>query len=144
MGLSVPAAHVVVFIALAGAGTIFAGALSETLRDTTHARDDALERQTAIANERFTLESDGYSETPDRTYANFTNEGGNAIPLSNVNVLVDGTLTTPETLLVFEVLENNTSTLWMPGETLAITTEGEGDASIALVGPQGVRDYRTP
>lgn len=144
MGLSVPAAHVVVFIALASAGTLFAGTLSDTLRDTTQAQDESFDRQTAIANERFSLGSDGYAEATDRVFANFTNDGGQEVSLSDVNVLVNGTLVDKEELTRFEVLENNASLLWMPGETLTIAADNHGDASVVLVGPHGVRAYRNP
>lgn len=158
MGLSVSAAHIVVFIALVSAGVVFAGSFSEAFRQTHEAQAQAADREQAARNERFSLLSDGYRSgscvdddpppgcqgtlIPESTFANFTNEGSRELELAHLTVLVDGEARDTDTLAVFEVRENATSGLWMPGETLEIRVDGQGDVDVTLAGPHGVRDYR--
>lgn len=158
MGLSVPAAHVVIFIALASAGTLLAGSFTEAFRDTNDARADAVRREQAAVNERLMLASEGYHPehckddgpgngcqgtiVQESTYANVTNNGSEEILLEDVDVLLDGQATARSSLAVFQIRGNATTNVWLPGETLEIRVDDQGDADVTVVGPHGVKAYR--
>lgn len=158
MGAGVAAAHLIVFIAVASAGTIFVGVASDAWRDTSQAQAEAIDRLERTANEDIRLAEDAFVPStcvnddpdpgcqgtllPDRTWANFTNNGSHEIPLDKVTVLVNGGWTDTDTLAHFEVRESPSSNLWIPGETLEIRVDGEGDADVTVVGPQGTKTYR--
>lgn len=158
MGLSVPAAHVIVFIALTSAGTLLAGSIAETFRDTNEARAEAIHREQTAINERLLLASGGYhpehciNDNPgngcqgtlvqESTYANVTNDGSDEINITDVDVLLDGQAVDTDTLAVFQVRETPSSELWMPGETLEVRVDDQGDVDVTVVSPHGVKAYR--
>lgn len=142
MGIGVSAAHLVIFLALASAGTVLASTLLHTMADNTEAQTEAGHRLREAANERFSLDSGGYGANADRAYANFTNDGSDEIALDDVTLLVGGTVTASSSVAVFEVAGNPTSNLWMPGETVNVRVDGQGDVDVGIVGPHGTAAYR--
>ncbi len=158
MGAGVAAAHLIVFIAVASVGTILFGVATDAWRENTEAQAHAVDRLQRTANEQIKLAADAFVPSkcinddpqpgcggtllPDRTWANFTNNGSHEIPLEKVTVLVDGSWTDTDTLAHFEVRESPGSNLWIPGETLEIRVEGQGDADVTVVAPQGTKAYR--
>lgn len=161
MGAGVAAAHLIVFIAVASVGTILFGVATDAWRENTEAQAQAVDRLQRTANEalrflegafvtdRCTSDSNqnqdgcqGGTALPDRIWANFTNNGSHEIPLDELTVLVDGTWNDTDTLAHFEVRESPGSNLWMPGETLEIAADRNGDADITVVAPHGTKVYR--
>lgn len=158
MGAGVAAAHLIVFIAVASVGTILVGVASDAWRENTEAQAQAIDRLQRTANEQLELAADAFVAStcvndspqpgcqgtllPDRTWANFTNDGSHELPVDELTVLVDGTWTDTDTLAHFEVRESPTSNLWLPGETLEIRVEGQGDADVTVIGPHGTKVYR--
>lgn len=158
MGAGVAAAHLVVFITVASVGTLLVGAATDSWRENTEAQAEAIDRLKATAHEDMDLAATGFepatcindnpppgcqgTQIPGRTWANFTNNGGDAIPLDEVDVLVNGTYTLHADLAVYQVTGATTSNLWLPGETLEIRVDDRGDADVTVVGPYGTKAYR--
>lgn len=142
VGLSAVAAHLIVLVALASAGTLLVSAVNESISGQLDAQSLAFDRLRVQADADIRLASHGYSATPDRTYANWTNDGSREIPLDKVTLLVDGVFTSQASVATFEVREDASSNLWMPGETLEVMTEGQGNVDLTIVGPYANAAYR--
>lgn len=137
-----PAATLVVFVALVSAGILLTGAGTEAWRETTDAQVGMLGRVKSQSMAGIELTSDGYASGADRAYANFTNNGSDGIDLDDVDVLVNGSYEPNPAKL--EVRGHAGSDVWLPDEVLEVRIDGEGNATITLVGPHGLRETRRP
>lgn len=142
MGFSAVAGHVILLVALFSTGILIASAINNSASSQIDARDGFADRLRASANEDIDLNTSGYASGPDRTYANFTNNGSEEIELDDVTLLVDGTATDTASVATFEVRDHPSSDLWMPGEILEVVTDSRGDADITVAGPHGAKAYR--
>lgn len=142
MGFGAVAGHLVMFLAVFSAGILVASAVNNSVSSQIEARNELGDRLQVQASAAFELASSNYTSGPDRTYANFTNEGSQEVRLDDVTLLVDGTQTDHGDVHTFEIRENAASDLWMPGEVLEIVTEGRGDVDITIAGPYGETAHR--
>lgn len=142
MGFGAVAGHLVLFMAIFSAGVLMAGAINNSMSAQLDAREEFSDRLRAGAHADYELNSSNYTSGPDRTYANFTNEGSNEVPLDEVTLLIDGTETDTSNVQRFRVSADHSSNLWLPGEELEIMTEGRGDVDVTIAGPYGVQAHR--
>lgn len=142
MGFGAVAGHLILFIALFSAGAIAAGAINNSLSAQVDARSEFSDRVRTQATVGYHLDSENYTSPNDRTYANFTNDGSQEIPIDDLTLLVDGTVLEHDQVATFQVRGHTGSNLWMPGEVLEVMTEGRGDVDITISDPYGVQAHR--
>lgn len=144
MGFAAVAGHVVILAAVFSAGILMAGAMNDSASSQIEARHELAERLEESSNADYDLLSEGYSSGPDRTYANFTNDGSSEVNLDDVTLLVNGTVEAEEDVQRFQVREDTSSRIWMPGETLEVMLENEGNAHVTIVDGNGIAAHRRP
>ncbi len=142
MGFAAVAGHVIILVALFSSGLLLAGAFNNSLSSQIDARHELEQRLKDAARAEYTLESHGYAPDNDRTYANFTNDGAREVNLDDVTVLVDGTVLDENAIQRFELREDASSRIWMPGETLEIMTQNRGDADLTIADLYGIAHHR--
>lgn len=142
MGFSAIAGHLILLVALFSAGALVAGAINNSTGDQIEARAEFGHRLREMGHADYDLHSEGYGSTQDRTYANFTNNGSQEVPLDEVTLLVDGTVFDHTDVDTFQIRGATSSNLWLPGEVLEIVTDGRGDADVTVAGPHGVTAHR--
>lgn len=142
MGFGAVAGHLVMFLAVFSAGILVASAVNNSVSSQIEARNELGDRLRVQSSAGFELASSNYSADPDRTYANFTNEGSQEVHLDDVTLLVGGTQTDHDAVQRFQIRDNTSSNLWMPGEVLEIMTEGRGDVDLTIAGPYGETAHR--
>lgn len=145
MGLAVVAAHLIVIVSLASAGTVLVATVTDTAGDQLEAQGQALRRLNAARNEVITLVGEDFQPNPNpgRLTTEWRNDGSEEIDIDDVTVLVDGDFRARGDLAVFEVQEDRGSDIWMPGETLEVRSD-EGDTSVTIIGPHGTAAHRRP
>lgn len=142
MGFAAVAGHVIILVAAFSAGILLAGAINNSLSSQIDARNDLTDRLTDAARTDYALASEGYSAGTDRTYANFTNDGAREIHLDHVTLLIDGIHHAHDDIAHVEIRETSTSEIWMPGETLEIMTENQGNTNITVADLYGLATHR--
>lgn len=140
MGLSVVAAHLIVLIAVAGVGTIAVATVVDTLGDNIEARSDAVHRLQTQANEDVTLTSE--ATQGNRLILEFRNDGSEEINITELTILVDGDWRDPDELRVFEVQEDPSSNVWIPGEHLDVEIQQASNSDVTLIAPHGAKAFR--
>lgn len=158
MGFGAVAGHLVMFLAVFGAGVLMAGAINNSMSAQIEARNELGDRLRLESTADYELVSEGFvpercvddqpqagcqgTIDPESTYANFTNEGSREVNLTDVTLLVDGTQTDHDQVETFEIRDNASSDIWLPGEILEIEVENQGDVDITIAGPHGVTAHR--
>lgn len=142
MGFAAVAGHVVIFVAIFGAGALLAGAFNDSLSSQLDARHEFTERIKTAAGAEYEIESEAYVSGSDRTYVNLTNTGANEVHLDDVTLLLEGAVRDENDAETFRVRETPSSRIWMPGETLEIMVENEGNADLTIVDAHGIATHR--
>lgn len=140
MGLSVVAAHLLVLITLASAGTIAIAAAVDAVGDNVKAQNKAIHRLKATAGEEVDLTR--VSTQGNRLQLTFVNNGSEEINITDVSIFVDGTWRDTDTLRTFEVAEAPGSNVWAPGEHLDVEIDNAKGSDVTLVAPHGAAAYR--
>ena len=141
--MSAVAGHLVILIAMVGAGTAVVTAMNHAVNEGIDAQAELVHRLRRVADERFALVTTSYDADPvDRVKATFRNDGADEIRLGDLTLLVDGAFTATSSVERFEVVQDPSSSLWMPGEDVEVWVQGSGDAALTLVGPHGTPVYR--
>lgn len=142
MGLSAVAGHTVMLVAMFSAGTVFVTSTINAYSDGIDAQNDAFDRHATAADEDLTLTYDEWQNGPKRVVAEWTNDGGDEVDLAQVTLLVAGVITDTSSVERFQVQQDPTSSIWMPGETLEVWVKGQGDVDLTIIGPHGAKSYR--
>lgn len=144
MGLGAVAAHLVIFIAMASAGTILAGVAMDAASDNVEAQSEALDRMQRARTEQFSLTSQQYVPGPGRVETEWGNDGSDEVLLSDLTILVNGIFTASSSadIVRFQVEEDTSSNIWMPGETLELWVDVDANVDVTIVGPYGGAAYR--
>lgn len=144
MGFGAVAGHLILLVAVFSAGVLVAGAINNNLSSQVDARDELADRLRDSARADYNLTSDGYASGTDRTFANFTNTGSREVNITDVTLLVDGTVIEHDQVHTFEIRDHADSDVWAPGDVLEVTTDGRGDANVTIADPYGLAAHRRP
>jgi flagellar protein FlaF len=139
VGLSVSASSAILFIGFIFVATALFGALNMTLMDIQENYREAQELQ--AERSRTSIHVDDVNNDTSTVFINVTNEGAIALKVSQLQLLVDGNLSSDS--IAKSTVEGDSNTdIWAPEETLylEVTYKASGSERIMVWTGNGVGD----
>jgi archaellum component FlaF (FlaF/FlaG flagellin family) len=137
MGLSVAAASAILFTGFLLIATVLFTAINSTFMGIEDRFKQAQDHQSDMA--RTVLRVDNVTNNTTVMFINVTNIGSNTLKVSDINVLVNGTLVT-DRLKKHSVDGNNATGIWGPNERLylELTYKTKKGTRVSIIAGNGV------
>jgi archaellum component FlaF (FlaF/FlaG flagellin family) len=140
MGLSVAASSAILFVGFILVATVLFAALNVTLMEIEDRYQEAQELQ----SQRFrtAIKVDNATNNTTSVFINITNTGAITLKISEIQLLVNGTLVPAQNVTNHSIDGNNVTDLWAPEETLYLELDylATGSERIKVVTGNGIAD----
>lgn len=137
MGLSVAASSAIIFVGFLMVATLLMTAIDSTLMGVEDRFKEAQDLQSDYARTAFRV--DNVTNNTTVMFINVTNIGSNLLKVSDIDVLVNGTLVTDK-IKLHSVGGSNATDLWAPSERLylELTIKVNSGVRVSIVSGNGV------
>ncbi|NHN59171.1 MULTISPECIES: hypothetical protein [Halorussus] len=118
MGFSVSGATVVLFLGIVISFGIAHAAVNNGVEAVNDAYQDSTDKELSRQNTGITIGSAVANTASDTLNVSVENTGSSTLSITDTDILINGTYTSHDSMETLEVDGNDTTGLWLPGETL--------------------------
>lgn len=137
MGFEVSASYAIIALAVFVSLGMMYGAVSNSAEEVTDALDDEQSQFGEMARTDLTINSTGYDYRGNTLTVTIKNTGETKLPLSDTDLLVDGTYISEENK-TSTILPASSTELLAPGETLELSVDFQTPSRVKVVTEHGV------